>query len=104
VLSTQWVITYGSAVNTTISPNGQTFVSNDFTVPAPGTIVSTQVSMSGTITSIIGYTCQVIDASNITYTLYLGSGTSIQSVNSPVPEVGNTIYWLGTQKPGGLPT
>jgi hypothetical protein len=38
------------------------------------------------------------------YTLYLGGGSIISSINKPLPQVGDTIYWQGTLKPGGKST
>jgi hypothetical protein len=66
-----------------VVPNAQTFIKNDFTVPAPG--AAGQNSMKGTIQSIQGYCCQVIDDQKVPYTLYFSGGTSIQAVNKPVP-------------------
>jgi hypothetical protein len=102
VLSTQWTTTYGNPLKNPVAPNNQTFVKNDFTVAAPG--ATGQNSFKGTIQSIQGYTCQAVDDQKVPYTLYFSGGTSIQSVNKPVPEVGDTIYWLGAVKPGGKST
>jgi hypothetical protein len=99
VISTTWTTTYGNVISGSIAPNGQPFLTNDFLVPAPGT--SGQGSYKGTIQSIQGYTCQVIDDLKNVFILYFGGGTAIESVNKAVPEAGDTIYWLGSPKPGG---
>jgi hypothetical protein len=102
ILSPQWEIAYGNPFSNPGAPNSQTFVKNDFSVPLPGSVG--QNSFRGTIKSIQGYTCQAIDNQNIPYTLYFGGGTDIQTVNKPLPQVGDTIYWLGSAKPGGKST
>jgi hypothetical protein len=68
-------------------------------VTFPGT--PGQYSFQSTIVEIQGYTCQAVDNYNTPYTLYFGGGTNIESVNKPVPEVGDVIYWLGVPKTGG---
>jgi hypothetical protein len=102
ILSPQWIVAFGNPFNNPTAPNSQTFTKNDFTVPLPGT--SGQNSFKGTIKSIQGYTCQAVDSQNIPYTLYFGGGTDIQLVNKQLPQIGDTIYWLGTIKPGGKST
>jgi hypothetical protein len=102
VLSSQWTVSYGNPLQNPVAPNGQTFVKNDFAVPVPGS--AGQNSFKGTIQSIQGYTCTAVDDQKVPYTLYFSGGTSIQAVNKPVPEVGDTIYWLGSVKPGGKST
>jgi hypothetical protein len=102
VFSNQWASTYGNAMSGVISPNGLTFQKNDFSVPMPG--AAGQGSFKGTIQSVQGYTCQVLDDQKKPFTLYFGGGTSIEAVNKAVPEAGDTIYWLGSLKPGGKST
>jgi hypothetical protein len=95
ILSPQWISVYGN-------PLTRTFRTNDFVVKAPGS--TGQHTFRGRIKSINGSTCQAVDDKMVTYTLYLGGGSVISSVNKSLPQPGDTIYWEGTNKPGGRAT
>jgi hypothetical protein len=95
IFSGPWMTVYGNPLN-------QAFKANDFIVNVPGS--TGQNSFRGTIKSIKGSTCQAIDDKKIPYTLYLSGGSIISSVNKALPQIGDTIYWEGTIKPGGQST
>jgi hypothetical protein len=82
-----------------LAANGKPFKSNDFATPIPGS--SGQNSFKGTIKSIQGYTANVVDDKGKACTLYFGGGSLIQSVNKPVPQAGDNIFWIGNTKTGG---
>jgi hypothetical protein len=99
VLSKEWTKNYGNPLDKIASNyiNGHYFEKDDFACQAPNTLNS----YKGKIKSIQNHYAEVVDEKGVACTVYFGGCTRIQTVNKPLPQAGDDLYWLGTRKIGG---
>lgn len=96
-----WIKAYGNVLDTIFSniKDGHAFRNDDFTCQSATS--SSLKSYKGKIKSISNYYAQVVDEKGSPCVVYFGGCTRIQSVNKGLPQAGDDIYWLGTNKPKG---
>ena len=95
IFSKGWVSAFGSPFDSDVK-----FTDYDFTCQS-SLNGSNSLAFRGSIQSIRSNIAKVVDDKGVVSSLYLGGCTRIESANKPIPQIGDQIYWRGSNRSGG---